>query len=136
MSDEPIHNQASENTPLLSRDDEERTYSHANGVPASDSLRSQQEPKKPQRWATVIALSILSLAVLAILGLGFAAPAVVEEYAKEALVFEPTNLSIDRFTGDGVVAEDTGGIHIRWVEGAQEKCERSWKSRNMACSGS
>jgi hypothetical protein len=112
MSDEPIHDQASENTPLLSRDDEERTYSHANGVPASDSLRSHEEAKKPQRWATVIALSILSLAVLAILGLGFAAPAVVEEYAKEALVFEPTNLSIDRFTGDGVVARIQGAFTL------------------------
>jgi hypothetical protein len=105
MSDESIHDPASENTPLLSRD-EEQAYSHANGVTASDSLRLHQ--KKPRRWATILALSILSAAVLAILGLGFAAPAVAEEYAKEALVFEPTNLSIDSFTGEGVIARIQG----------------------------
>lgn len=108
MSDEPTNDQASENTPLLSLDDEERTYSHANGVSASDSLRSHGESKKPRRWATAVALSVLSLTVLAILGLGFAAPAVIEEYTKEALVFEPTNLSIDSFTGEGVVARIQG----------------------------
>ena len=105
MSDESIHDPASENTPLLSLD-EERAYSQANGVSASDSLRSHQ--KKPRRRATILALSILSAAVLAILGLGFAAPAVAEEYAKEALVFEPTNLSIDSFTGEGVIARIQG----------------------------
>jgi hypothetical protein len=102
MSDE-IHDQASENTPLLSRDDE--PYFSAN-VSASDSLRSHQ--KKPQRWATTVALTLLSATFLAILGLGFAAPAVIEEYAKEALVFEPTNLSIDSFTGEGVIARIQG----------------------------
>jgi len=41
--------------------------------------------------------------VVIILG-AFFAPAVVEEYAKEALVIEPTNLSIDSFTASGVRA--------------------------------
>lgn len=81
-----------------------------NGVSASDSLRSHQ--KKPRRWPTIVALSILSLAVLTILGFGFAAPAVVEEYAKQALVFEPTKLSIDSFTGEGVVARIQGAFTL------------------------
>ena len=104
-----------ESTPLLSRQDEDRpSYNQddANGAatsPAALSLRSLQggfdgKGKGQRRWATIIALSLLSLLVLAILGLGFAAPAVVEEYAKEALVVEPTNLSIDSFTAKGVRA--------------------------------
>lgn len=104
MSDDPTNDQASENTPLLSRDEEERN--HVTSASASNSLRSHQ--KKPKRWPTIAALSVLSLAVLAILGLGFAAPAVVEEYAKEALVLEPTNVSIDSFTGEGVIARIQG----------------------------
>jgi hypothetical protein len=107
MSDEPANDHASENTPLLARDEERN---HMNGVSASDSLRSHQ--KKPRRWPTIVALSILSLAVLTILGFGFAAPAVVEEYAKQALVFEPTKLSIDSFTGEGVVARIQGAFTL------------------------
>ena len=50
--------------------------------------------------------------VLVILGLGFAAPAVVEEYAKEAMVFEPTALSIDSFTSTGVKARVQGDFTL------------------------
>ena len=42
--------------------------------------------------------------VVVILCLGFAAPEVVKEYAKEAMVLEPTDLSIDSFTSTGVRA--------------------------------
>jgi hypothetical protein len=104
MSDETANDHASENTPLLARDEDDRNCLTA--VSASDSLRSH--PKKLRRWPTIVALSILSLAVLTILGLGFAAPAVVEEYAKEALAFKPTKLSVDSFTGEGVVARIQG----------------------------
>ena len=50
--------------------------------------------------------------MIAILGLCFAAPAVVEEYAKEAIVFEPTNLSIDSFTTTGVKARIQGDFKL------------------------
>jgi hypothetical protein len=104
-----------ETTPLLSRQDEDgrRNCGHqANGAPnspAARSLRSIQEgfegkTKGHHRWASIIALSILSFVAVAILCLGFAAPAIVEEYAQEAMVFEPTNLSIDSFTARGVRA--------------------------------
>jgi hypothetical protein len=66
--------------------------------------------KSQRRWATITSLSILSLLVLAILGLGFAAPAIVEEYAKAALVVEPTSLSIDSFTVTGVRARIQGDL--------------------------
>lgn len=46
--------------------------------------------------------------VVAILCLGFAAPAIVEEYAQQAVVFEPTKLSIDSFTAKGVKARIQG----------------------------
>ena len=50
--------------------------------------------------------------MLVILGLGFAAPALVEEYAKEAMVFEPTALSIDSFTPTGVRARIQGDFML------------------------
>ena len=103
-----------ETTPLLSRQDDDEPVSYSgppNGAasPAAASLQSIQDnfegsEKSNRRWATIISLSVLSAFVIAILGLGFAAPAIIEEYAKEALVVEPTSLSIDSFTPTGVRA--------------------------------
>jgi hypothetical protein len=42
------------------------------------------------------------------MGAGFFAPAIVEQYAKQAVVFEPTDLSIDSFTATGVRARVQG----------------------------
>ena len=111
-----------ESTPLLSREteDHENGYTPGNGGASSGaatSLRSLQEGghhkgKKRRRWPTIIALSTMGLLVVAILGLGFAAPAVVEEYAKQAAVFEPTDLSIDSFTSSGVKARVKGDFML------------------------
>jgi hypothetical protein len=107
-----------ETTPLLSRQDDEEPVSYSavpNGAasPAAASLRSiqdnlQDSGKSHTRWGTVIALSVLSTLIIAILGLGFAAPAIVEEYAREALVVEPTSISIHSFTATGVRARIQG----------------------------
>ncbi len=107
-----------ESTPLLSRDDDHVNYSDATangavGSPAATSLRSLQGGRSPKegktgRWPTVIALTILSLLAVTILSLGFAAPAVVEKYAKEAMVFKPTDLSVEDFTTTGVRARIKG----------------------------
>ena len=105
---------------MRQEDDERSNHDQfANGAPATPatpatrSLRSIQDsfegkPKGQYRWASLLALSILSVAVIAILCLGFAAPAIVEEYAREAVVFDPTNLSIDSLTATGARARVQG----------------------------
>jgi len=112
--DDELH----ENTPLLSRSDSTPRYDGAEDEeqerlpsPAATSLRSLQNghgsPKsssRARRWPTIVAIIILGLVAIAIIAGAFFAPAVVEEYAKEALVIEPTNLSIDSFTSTGVRA--------------------------------
>jgi Protein of unknown function (DUF3712) len=104
----------SEQTPLLAGQDEERSNRQGSGLasPVAESLKSITSPKRQQRWVTIATLLILSLMVLAILGLGFAAPAAMEEYAKEALVIEPENLSIDSFTVKGVRARIQAGFYL------------------------
>lgn len=111
-SQEPL-----ENTPLLSRSDSGPQYDgastqepHRVPSPAARSLRSIQNggslksSKDNRRWPTLVAILCLAiLAIIIIMG-AFFAPAVVEEYAKQALVIEPTNLSIDSFTASGVRA--------------------------------
>ena len=115
--------QSVESTPLLSRDIDHLNYHSAprndDGASsaAASSLRFLQNGDSPKggnsiRWPTAVALTMLSLIAIAILGLGFAGPEVVEEYAKQAMVFEPTDLSIDSFTSLGVKARIQGDFML------------------------
>lgn len=111
-----------ESAPLLSEDVDHQNYGDApdhENVPstATSSLRLLQEggsrkEKKSRRWPSIIALTILTVGLVAILSLGFAAPEVAEQYAKEAMVFEPTDLSIDSFTPSGVRARVQGNFKL------------------------
>ncbi|TVY73459.1 hypothetical protein LSUE1_G003340 [Lachnellula suecica] len=116
-SDHSHRDEDLENTPLLSRPDSAPRYDgdeyteQRQSSPAARSLRSLQNghgspksTKGKRRWPTIIAITFLGLIAVAIILGAFFAPAVVEEYAKEALVIEPTNLSIDSFTATGVTA--------------------------------
>lgn len=67
--------------------------------------------QKRKRWPTIIALSILCVAV-AVACVGFALPSAIEEYAKEAVVFEPTNLSIDSLTSLGIRTRIQGTFYL------------------------
>ncbi|KAH6674519.1 hypothetical protein B0J14DRAFT_590155 [Halenospora varia] len=108
-----------EDTPLLSRSSDTPRYDGSDDQdeehlpsPAAASLRSLQQNghvssesnKSGRRWPTVVAVSVLGVLVVAIIIGAFFAPAIVEEYAKEALVIEPTKLSIASLTADGVSA--------------------------------
>ena len=114
-----VSRHSDESTPLLAANNQEQNHGDEseNSSPAASFLRSLQnglsgKGKRSRRWPTIVALSLLSVVVLAILGLGFAAPAVVEEYAKDAIVFEPTDLSIDSFTKSGVRARIKGDFTL------------------------
>ncbi|KAL8992424.1 MAG: hypothetical protein Q9188_007587, partial [Gyalolechia gomerana] len=111
-----------ESAPLLSGNADQRNYGDApehDNVPstAASTLRSLQgggakKGKRSRRWPSIIALVILFVVLVAILGLGFAAPEVAEQYAKEAMMFEPTDLSIDSFTSSGIRARIQGDFKM------------------------
>jgi len=103
-----------ESTPLLSSDatpryDGERDNGH-NADIASIAPRPTNaafvKPGKSNswRWPSIIAMIVLAFFALAIMVVAFIAPAAVEEYAKQALVLEPTNLALESITADGVRA--------------------------------
>lgn len=107
-----------ESSPLLAHSDDTPRYDGEQPEeeddqivsPAAESLRSIHDRDSGKsangglRWPTIVAITILFLAGIIILICAFFAPAIVEEYAKESLVIEPTNLSIDSFTANGVRA--------------------------------
>ena len=106
MSSRPESPSASENTPLLSRQDEESqtTYDeqpNGTATPRSASSSLDSQSKKQNRWPTIIALSVLCIGTI-LATIGFAIPSIAQEYAQQALVFEPQRVSIDSFTSLGV----------------------------------
>lgn len=110
-----------ETTPLLPESDRTRTQNEESAHPqsraASSLLRSIQTlttPKKGgrKRWPSLLALFLLCVAVVLIIVLGFMTPEIMEEYAKEAVVFEPTSISIPSFTSSGVQSRIQGNFKL------------------------
>lgn len=83
---------SSERTPLLPRDEE--------------------PTKEKNRLPSWIALGALCVAAVFAIIFGFATPAAVQEYAKEAITFKPTDLSIDSITNWGVRARVQGVFYF------------------------
>lgn len=114
-------NESHENTPLLSRADDAPRYDtteddddrHRYSSPAATSLQSIQNRRAPsvkstkggRRLPTFIAIGILALFAIGIITGAFFVPAAAEEYAKQSLIIEPTNLSVQNFTSTGVTAK-------------------------------
>jgi hypothetical protein len=109
----PSHksSRTTEQTPLLAREDrsdDEREETPR--TPASAALRrtlsgSSASGKSKthfwkKRWPSILALVVLSIAVVCIM-LGFLASEGIEEYAMQAADFKPTKLSLDGLADNG-----------------------------------
>ena len=102
-----------ESTPLLAKAATAPRYDGRDGPQAdsqsittrhSDTSSITSSRKISRRWPSIIAIAALALVSIAIIVVAFFVPAAVEEYAKEAAVLEPTNLSLESITTDGVRA--------------------------------
>ncbi|OJD18871.1 hypothetical protein AJ78_01126 [Emergomyces pasteurianus Ep9510] len=108
---------SSESTPLLAhRAGEGIRYLEGRDVldlpshPPSPNPSSKKQGKSWIARPSSIALLSLILAIIAVLGLGFASPTVVKQYAERASVFKAADVSIDSFTTDGVQARVQGSF--------------------------
>ncbi|KAI1333981.1 hypothetical protein F5Y15DRAFT_403386 [Xylariaceae sp. FL0016] len=107
-------NDTSESTPLLSNAPDELQYNGDQDNDREDavSVRSHHSrassahssTKRSRRWPSFIAMGILAVIIIAIIVLVFIVPEAVQEYAQKAAVIEPTNLSLDSITTDGLRA--------------------------------
>lgn len=104
-----------ETTPLLSSTADTPRYDGEYDEPdrnAVASLRAHHSrassthstQSKSRRWPSYIAMGTLGILVVVIIALVFIVPDAVQEYTKQAAVLEPTNLSLDSITADGVKA--------------------------------
>ena len=104
-----------EDQPLLGNEANERDEDGASPSTASRwkfwrSLNMQK--RSSWRWPSIIAIIVLLLVVIIILALAFTVPSIAEEYTKEAMVFEPTDLSIEGLTDTGVKARVQGDFTL------------------------
>ncbi|KAF5972544.1 hypothetical protein FCOIX_9279 [Fusarium coicis] len=116
-----------ETSPLLNRSDDEH---HSDESEREQNGRVSNEPqsqaawslwsicnkktrtKAPWRWPSIIAMALLGIIVILIIILGFLVPPAVKEYAEQAAVLEPTNLSIENITSDGIRARIRANVYL------------------------
>lgn len=106
---------ATEQTPLLPPGDDSATqddqsqphHEHTARGSLLSSLHGAHKGNK-RRWPSLLALLVLCIVVILIIVFAFLAPSTVESYAQQAVVFDPTSLSIDSFTSTGVRARIQG----------------------------
>lgn len=115
------HQDASEDQPLLSQGDEAPDQSQPSHERSAESLLRRftsssagggKASAARRRWPSLLALLILCLVAILIMVFAFFAPSAVEQYATQAVVFEPTSLSIDSFTASGVRARIQGDFSM------------------------
>ena len=117
------HQDASEDQPLLPQEDEQPDQSQPQRERSAESLLRRitssssgtgggKSSAVKRRWPSLLALLILCLLAVLIMVFAFFAPSVVEQYATQAVVFEPTSLSIDSFTASGVRARIQGDFSM------------------------
>jgi len=115
---------ASESTPLLGLssaatprydgelDDPRNADISSVAAVAGDAASTKSVKQSTWRSPTIIAMIVLALLASAVIVLAFFVPAAVEEYAKQALVLEPTNLALESITADGVRARIQANIRL------------------------
>ncbi|KAI0972860.1 hypothetical protein F4678DRAFT_427170 [Xylaria arbuscula] len=106
--------ESSESTPLLSSSSATLGYDDDGTEPergnasirsrASNASSIHDTKRKLRRWPSFVAMGMLGCFAIAIIILAFIVPDAVQEYAQQAAVIEPTSLSIDSITTDGVRA--------------------------------
>ncbi|KAF4333728.1 hypothetical protein FBEOM_12463 [Fusarium beomiforme] len=115
-----------ETSPLLSRSDDDYDSDagehNPNGRVSAEpqsraawslwSICNKTRTKAPWRWPSIIAMGILGIIVIFIIVLGFLVPPAVKEYAEKAAVLEPTNLSIENITSDGIRARIRANVYL------------------------
>lgn len=122
---------AHESTPLLSQTDGVPGYDGDEAVrnsedgeavssPAEESLRSldmngrgpTKKTKSARRWLIILAVFLLGSIAVGVILVALLVPPILEEYAKESVVLEPTNLSVDKFTSSGLSVRVQGYFRL------------------------
>ncbi|KAM0427299.1 hypothetical protein ACHAPT_007734 [Fusarium lateritium] len=105
--------QPTERSPLLGdRDDQHSEADEHDEASVQPQSPDKKSAKSSWRWPSIIAMAFLGIIVIFIIILGFIVPPAVKEYAEKAAVLEPTNLSIENITTDGIRARIRANVYL------------------------
>ncbi|PNY28478.1 Uncharacterized protein TCAP_01579, partial [Tolypocladium capitatum] len=90
------------------RDSDNVQQTDASSSPAKAPARRRGK----WRWPSIIAILVLAVLIVAIIILGFIVPPAVQKYVEHAVVLEPTSLSLESLTADGLRARVKGNFHL------------------------
>lgn len=93
--------QVEETSPLLANGSHEQPNEDENG---STTSQDQSKPKRKRRWPSIVAMLVLAAVVVLVMLVGFLVPPAIKTYAENASVIEPTGLSVESITPEGVRA--------------------------------
>ncbi|KAK0386556.1 hypothetical protein NLU13_6391 [Sarocladium strictum] len=91
--------------------------------PSSAHTRPRVDKTK-RRWPSIIAMAILGLVVILVILIGFLVPPAIQEYAEQASIIEPTDLSIESITPEGVRARIQGNFRLDSTRVANQNTRR------------
>lgn len=110
---------ATEDTPLLGgagesvgQSDQSQPQRQTSALSVLRRLRGSAAKSGRRRWPSLLALLLLCVVAVLIIVFAFIAPSAIEQYAQQAITFEPTSLSIDSFLDSGVRARIVGDFSI------------------------
>lgn len=105
--------QPTENSPLLGDRDDRHSEVDEHEEPSTEpQAQDAKSTRSSWRWPSIIAMAFLGILVILIIILGFLVPPAVKEYAEKAAVLEPTNLSIENITTDGIRARIRANVYL------------------------
>jgi hypothetical protein len=123
-----------ENTPLLSGsasgpsyNGEDEDVCHRQGsATQSRTAKSSSKDSEARRWRIVLLLMLLTAVLLTggIIAAAILVPGAVEEYAKQAAVVEPTNLSLESITTNGIRARIQANVRLDGTRVLDERTRR------------
>lgn len=108
---------STESSPLLpdrrgsNADDSQPDDGDGDRTPAQQ-IKDATQSKRKRRWPSLIAMVVLGTLVVVVMVLGFVVPPAVQEYVENAVVLEPTDLSVESLTADGVRARVKGTFKL------------------------
>ena len=130
---EPDDDRVAESEPLLSNDadasyganDTNDTQGDSRGPSqAASSLKSVTSKKRKCRWPSLIAIFVLAGVVISVMVLGFLVPPAVQTYVENAVVVEPTGLSLESINKDGVRARVQANFRLDGSRVSDENARR------------
>ncbi len=117
---------SSDSAPLYNGPDRgDDAASSISQISSANDAHAHLQKTPSRRWPSIVAIFSLAIVAVSIIVLAYFVPAAVEEYAKQGTVVEPTNLSLESISADGIRARVQGifrldgsrieNVHVRRI---------------------